>query len=299
LPSKERKLKTIQPDNCEPFEKTVAAVIAKLRENKDERVRSKNYKQFKTSKAWNDRLLELSVYLEIPKDYFGYSTKTRGVLWGPMTVHLDGMTCNCLFPNTSIPQEFETLTLTNKIDFILIVEKECFFDSIVGLYKKEKNCLILTGMGLPDFTTRRFAKQLGTQFPDIPMLCITDCNPRGYHIYTIYRYGCKTGVHSGEDLALPRLQRIGVSPRDYRNIKKFLQESSNEDEKTFEPLNDDDRQTLWMLKKYKCYQGIEEKEFQDDFDLFAFKNEKCDMEILGDSLEAYLQRKLRRFVNEK
>jgi hypothetical protein len=88
LPSKERKLKTIQPDNCEPFEKTVAAVIAKLRENKDERVRSKNYKQFK---AWNDRLIELSVYLEIPKAYFGYSTKTRGVLWGPMTIQLDGM----------------------------------------------------------------------------------------------------------------------------------------------------------------------------------------------------------------
>ncbi len=114
LPSKERKLKTIQPDNCERFEKTVAAVIAKLRENKDERVRSKNYKQFKTTKAWNDRLIELSVYLEIPKAYFGYSTKRRGELWGPMTIQLDGMTCNCLFPNTPIPEEFETLTLTNK-----------------------------------------------------------------------------------------------------------------------------------------------------------------------------------------
>jgi DNA topoisomerase VI subunit A len=89
--------------------------------------------------------LELSVYLEIPKVYFGFSSKTQGVIWGPMIIHLDGMTCNCLFPNTSIPQEFETLTLTNKIDFILIVEKECFFNSIVGLYKKEKNCLILTG----------------------------------------------------------------------------------------------------------------------------------------------------------
>jgi hypothetical protein len=89
LPSKERKLKTIQPDNCERFEKTVAAVIAKLRENKDERVRSKNYKQFKTSKAWNDRLLELSVYLEIPKVYFGFSSKTQGVIWGPMIIHLE------------------------------------------------------------------------------------------------------------------------------------------------------------------------------------------------------------------
>jgi meiotic recombination protein SPO11 len=136
-----------------------------------------------------------------------------------------------LFPNTPIPEEFETLTLTNKIDFILSVEKECFFNSVVGLYKKEKNCLILTGMGKPDFITRRFAKQLVNQFPEIAMFCLMDCNPHGYHIYTIYRYGCKTGVHSGEDLALPRLQRIGVLPRDYRNIQKFLQESGNADEK--------------------------------------------------------------------
>jgi hypothetical protein len=27
--------------------------------------------------------------------------------------------------------------------------------------------------------------------------------------------------------------------------------------KTFETLTDNDRQTLWMLKNYKCYQGIE------------------------------------------
>jgi DNA topoisomerase VI subunit A len=94
------------------------------------------------------------------------------------------------------------------------------------------------------------------------MLCITDCNPRGYHIYTIYRYGCKTGVHSGEDLALPRLQRIGVSPRDYRNIKKFLQGSSNEEEKTFEPLNDDDRQTLWMLKNTNVTRVLKKKNFK-------------------------------------
>ncbi len=97
-------------------------------------------------------------------------------------------------------------------------------------------------------------------------------------------------------MALPRLQRIGVSPRDYRNIKKFLQESGNEDEKTFETLTDNDRQTLWMLINYKCYQGIEAKECQDDFDLFVVKNKKCDLEILGDSLQAFLQRKLKKFV---
>jgi hypothetical protein len=66
--------------------------------------------------------------------------------------------------------------------------------------------------------------------------------------------------------------------------------------KTFETLTDNDRQTLWMLKNYKCYQGIEAKEFQDDFDLFVVKNEKCDLEILGDSLQAFLQRNLKKFV---
>jgi hypothetical protein len=42
----------------------------KLRENKDERVWSKNYKQFKTTKAWNDRLIELPSLLGNPKGLF-------------------------------------------------------------------------------------------------------------------------------------------------------------------------------------------------------------------------------------
>ncbi len=171
--------------------------------------------------------------------------------------------------------------------------------SIIGIFKKtKKNCIILTGTGMPDFSTRRFAKDLSNRFPEIPMLCMTDCNPRGYHIYTVYRYGCRTSVHCGENLALPRLKRIGVSPKDYTNIEKFLQVSGNQDEKTFKPLNEDDMKTLKTLRSYKCYQGVEAKEFQHDFHRFEIKNKKCDMQILGDSLEPYLQRKLRKFVYE-
>jgi DNA topoisomerase VI subunit A len=130
----------------------------------------------------------------------------------------------------------------------------------------------------------------------IPMVCLTDCNPHGYHIYLLYKYNCKTSIHRGEDLSNPRLKRIGLSFKDKNFISEAIANEGIPPDKTFETLNTDDLKCLKTLKNYKCNQGPHAEEMQQELNRFAKFNQKCDIQIIKNSLEKYLKWKLEDFL---
>ena len=278
------------------FIKALNICLEQLNKGYSSRSRAETYR----TTYWEKLSDKVSLFLEIPKLMLGFSPKPgKGMVWGPLRLTCNGFEINCLADNTFIPANCficENFSLTSDVKFILIVEDESTKTEAVRIFERDKNCIILTGSGYPDFATRRFAKRLSKEFPHIPMVCLTDCNPHGYHIYLLYKYNCKTSIHRGEDLSNPRLKRIGLSLKDKNFISEAIANEGIPPDKTFKTLNTEDLKCLKTLKNYKCNQGPHAEEMQRELNRFAKYNQKCDIQIVKNSLETYLRWKLEDFL---
>ncbi|KAL8205802.1 hypothetical protein R6Q57_009353 [Mikania cordata] len=74
-------------------------------------------------------------------------------------------------------------------DYILVVEKESVFQRLANdCFCKNNHCIVITGRGYPDTSTRRFLRLLIDKL-HLPAYCLVDCDPYGFDILTTYRFG--------------------------------------------------------------------------------------------------------------
>lgn len=99
-------------------------------------------------------------------------------------------------------------------EYILVVEKDAVFQQLhrYGFWKKHKAVLI-TSAGQPDRATRRFLRRLSDEYK-LPVYILTDSDPYGYYIYSVFKVGSITLSYESERLATPGARFIGVMMTD-------------------------------------------------------------------------------------
>ncbi|MCE4604884.1 MAG: DNA topoisomerase IV subunit A [Aeropyrum sp.] len=112
-------------------------------------------------------------------------------------------------------------------EFVLVVEKDAVFQQLhrAGFWKRYK-ALLVTGSGQPDRATRRFVRRLHEELK-LPVYVITDSDPYGWYIYSVYKVGSITLSYESERLATPKAKFLGVQMSDifgYRSKKPYLSE---------------------------------------------------------------------------
>ncbi|MCS7111251.1 MAG: DNA topoisomerase IV subunit A [Ignisphaera sp.] len=115
-------------------------------------------------------------------------------------------------------------------EFVLVVEKDAVFQQLhrAGFWRKYR-AILITSAGQPDRATRRFVRRLNEEL-NLPVYILTDADPYGWYIYSVFRIGSITLSYESERLATPNSKFLGVSMTDIfgssqRNKKPYLSES--------------------------------------------------------------------------
>ncbi len=112
-------------------------------------------------------------------------------------------------------------------EFVLVVEKDAVFQQLHRIkFWDTYRALLVTGAGQPDRATRRFVRRLYEEL-GLPIYVLTDSDPYGFYIYSVYKVGSIQLSYESERLATPKARFLGVSMTDifgYRGKRPYLTE---------------------------------------------------------------------------
>ncbi|CAN6470625.1 unnamed protein product [Victoria cruziana] len=123
------------------------------------------------------------------------------------------------YPDTGYPIPVRVEKVENIIStasYILVVEKETVFQRLADdKFCQSNRCIVLTGRGYPDLSTRRFLRLLIDEL-HLPAYCLVDCDPYGFEILMTYRFGSMQMAFDAKSLCVPEVRAIGTFPSDHR-----------------------------------------------------------------------------------
>ena len=110
------------------------------------------------------------------------------------------------------PDQIEFLDID--AEYVLVIEKDAVFQQLhrIKFWDKHK-ALLITSAGQPDRATRRFVRRLSDEL-GLPVYILTDSDPYGFYIYSVFKIGSVTLSYESERLATPDAKFIGVMPSD-------------------------------------------------------------------------------------
>lgn len=165
-------------------------------------------------------------------------------------------------------------------EYVLVIEKDAVFQQLhrAGFWKKYKTILI-TSAGQPDRATRRFVRRLNEELK-LPVYIITDSDPYGWYIYSVFKIGSITLSYESERLATPEARFLGVSMTDIfgdqkKGKKPYLTEAERRN--YIIKAKETDLKRAKELKNYKWFQT---PEWSKEIDLFEEKKAKLEIEAL-------------------
>ncbi|MEZ0289543.1 MAG: DNA topoisomerase IV subunit A [Sulfolobales archaeon] len=165
-------------------------------------------------------------------------------------------------------------------EYVLVVEKDAVFQQLhrAGFWKKYK-CILVTSAGQPDRATRRFIRRLNEELK-LPVYIITDSDPYGWYIYSVFKIGSITLSYESERLATPKAIFLGVSMTDIfgdpeKGKKPYLTESERKN--YIIKAKDRDLKRARELKNYKWFNT---EEWLREIKLFEEKKSKLEIEAL-------------------
>ncbi|MGC9009233.1 MAG: DNA topoisomerase IV subunit A [Sulfolobales archaeon] len=165
-------------------------------------------------------------------------------------------------------------------EYVLVVEKDAVFQQLhrAGFWKKYKSILV-TSAGQPDRATRRFVRRLNEELK-LPVYILTDSDPYGWYIYSVFKIGSITLSYESERLATPQARFLGVSLSDIfgdpkRGKKPYLTESERRNY-TIKAKEMD----LKRAKEIKSYKWFQTPEWIREIELFEEKKVKLEIEAL-------------------
>lgn len=164
-------------------------------------------------------------------------------------------------------------------EFVLVVEKDAVFQQLhrIGFWRKYR-AILVTGAGQPDRATRRFVRRLNEELK-LPIFILTDSDPYGYYIYSVYKVGSIQLSYESERLATPKARFLGVSMTDifgWRDKKPFLTE--RERRNFIIKATDADIKRAKELMKYSWFRS---KGWRRELKIFLEKKAKLEIEALA------------------
>ncbi|MEM3352590.1 MAG: DNA topoisomerase IV subunit A [Saccharolobus sp.] len=164
-------------------------------------------------------------------------------------------------------------------EFVLVVEKDAVFQQLhrAGFWKQYKSILI-TSAGQPDRATRRFVRRLSEELK-LPVYILTDADPYGWYIYSVFRIGSISLSYESERLATPDAKFLGVSMADiFGNSRKKPYLNDIERKNYIIKAKDAD---IKRAEEIKNYDWFKTKQWQEEIDMFLQKKAKLEIEAMA------------------
>jgi len=164
-------------------------------------------------------------------------------------------------------------------EFVLVVEKDAVFQQLhrAGFWKKYK-CILITSAGQPDRATRRFLRRLRDELK-LPVYILTDADPYGWYIYSVFRIGSISLSYESERLATPDAKFLGVSMGDIFGTNKKKPYLSEKERNSFIiKAKDFDIKRALEIRNYSWFKT---KSWQDEISLFLQKKSKLEIEAMA------------------
>lgn len=306
LGSKKIRRKLSDIDEAKTFMKTVlvAAIIYEaIKYNKYPTIRDVYYDAKHTipgtnidtvdTQAESDSIIEdLEVMLGASREEMGLQTDVKCKVVGLMRVRSGRDIIDCSRQGEggaySPPTNVDRLEFLDvDAEYVLVVEKDAVFNTLnMERYWEKNKCILITAGGQPDRPARRLVRRLNEEF-NLPIYVLTDADPYGFYIYSVYRIGSITLSHESVRLACPKARFIGVAVSDiyeYNLPKNVIIKAKDADIKRATEL--------------KTYPWFKSPAWQRELDLFLQRKEKAEIEAfssksLGFLEEKYLPEKIR------
>lgn len=166
-----------------------------------------------------------------------------------------------------------------KADFVLVVEKDAVFQQLhrEGFWKKY-NAILVTSAGQPDRATRRFVRRLNEELK-LPVYILTDADPYGWYIYSVFRIGSINLSYESERLATPNARFLGVSMSDIFGSSTKKPYLSEAERKNFIiKAKDFDIKRAMEIKNYEWFKT---KAWQEEINTFLQKKAKLEIEAMA------------------
>ena len=165
-------------------------------------------------------------------------------------------------------------------EFVLVIEKDAVFQQLhrAGFWKKYK-ALLITSAGQPDRATRRFVRRLSDEL-GLPIYILTDADPYGWYIYSVFKVGSITLSYESERLATPSARFLGVSMVDIfgsSKLKKKPYLTEAERKNYIIKATDTD---IKRAKELKSYEWFRTKRWLEEINIFLKKKAKLEIEAL-------------------
>lgn len=169
------------------------------------------------SQTHSDKALEaVSQLLKVPRNRLNIIASPKGIISGSITYIEDDMETTVGNRILQIPSDPDYITTS--ASFILVIEKEAVLHRLINEeFLSRYECILISGKGYPDLSTREFLHRLVNEFSHIPVLVLTDCDPHGFRILCTYTFGAMARPGECEYLAVPFAHWLGLHFEDAKN----------------------------------------------------------------------------------
>ncbi|ONI13731.1 hypothetical protein PRUPE_4G241800 [Prunus persica] len=200
----------------------------------------------------------------------------KGLVMGWLRFSEAGNMFDCINrPNTAFPVPIhveEVKDIVSVAKYILVVEKESVFQRLANdQFCKTNHCIVITGRGYPDISTRRFLGLLVDTL-HLPTYCLVDCDPYGFDILSTYRFGSMQLAYDAKFLRVPEILWLGgflLDSEKYQLPQQCLLPLTAQDK----------RKTEAMLRR--CYLQREAPEWRLELQLMLERGVKFELEALS------------------
>lgn len=234
------------------YVRIIEILLEALQENKFITKRDIYYRDvelFRSQSIVNSTVDTLSYTLNAQRDSLHVISAAKGILYGPIDIigrngfmtKGDGQEDGIFVPSNNVILQ---LQLRTPLDYILIIEKEATFRSLVRAgFAKSSHGLLITGKGYPDVATREFLfrlnhvlqNHLNPALQKLSIYGLVDYDPHGLEIMSVYINGSSALAHETHRLAVAGIKWVGIKPQDVP-INEWLSLTSTDRRKAFSLL---------------------------------------------------------------
>ncbi|RLE70547.1 MAG: DNA topoisomerase VI [Thermoprotei archaeon] len=256
----------------------------------DERGRRRREETWESQRESDSVIQDIEVATGLLREHMGILHDTKGKIVGRIRVRSGGDVIDCSRMGDgaySVPPNPDSLeVLEVDAEYVLVIEKDAIFNRLNKERFWEKNrCILITGKGQPDRSTRRMVRRLWEEF-ELPVYVLTDADPYGFYIYSVYRSGSISLGYESERLATPGARFLGLTVTDiyeYKIPRNFIIKARDRD--------------LKRAKELMSYPWFREsREWMRQLKLFLERKEKVEIEALSGHGFKFLTR---RYIPEK
>jgi len=252
-------------------------------------IRYKSYKgKIEEENTWDEQkesdsvLRDIEVYADLLREDVLILSKEKGKVVGDMRIRSGDDVIDLSKMGHGAYAIEPTPDLIEFVDvdaeFVLVVEKDAVFQQLhrAGFWRKYR-AILITSAGQPDRATRRFVRRLNEELK-LPVFTLTDADPYGWYIYSVFRIGSITLSYESERLATPEAKFLGVSMTDIfgeKGKKPYLSESERRNF-IIKAKKTDIKRAQELLN----YEWFKTEKWVKEINLFLEKQSKLEIEAL-------------------